>query len=131
MDDLIKWVDLKTRSHKLDLSDYDFSIYRSTKTKGRNTSSYLSFSVFFTEVYKNYKKIQVGFIGETIVIRFNNENGINVFFNKSNTFTRMRVSSKPLADLIFEKLGKDENKCTNFYTLKDLGINTFSINKKI
>jgi hypothetical protein len=132
--ELIKWLELTSERgrNRLKLEDYDFYIYKSLKGTKSNEGNYLGFSDFISEIYKNKTKARFGLLGNTIVIYFNNEIGVNIHFNKNKdkSTNRMRISSRELVDLIFEKLGKDENKPSNIYSLNDLGNNTFSINRK-
>ena len=130
LQELVKWCNLETRGKSYKMSDYDFVVYRSIKPKNKNLGNYLSFSDFFTEVYRENKKLRVGLIGDTIVLNFNNTEGININLNKSSTTVRMRVSNKGLIDLIFEKISYDKNKATNLFSFKDLGNNTFSIQEQ-
>jgi len=130
LQELIQWCNLETRGKNSKMGDYDFIVYRSIKPQNKNLGNYLSFSDFFTEIYKTNKKINVGLLGGVIVLNFNNEQGININLNKSSTTVRMRVSNKSLVDMIFDNLGFDKNKASNTYFLKDLGNNTFSINRK-
>lgn len=128
--ELIQWLNLETRGNKISLDDYEFSIFKSLKKTTRSTSSYLSFSNFFTEIYKNNKKLRVGMVGASVIFHFNNEYGINLFVNKSDKFQRLRCSNRALVQTIFENLGADQNKSTNHYVLEDLGNNTYSVKRK-
>jgi len=131
MENLIKWVDISTeRGNKNKLEDFDISVYRNEKLKASNAGNYVSFSDFFTNVYASNKKVRIGLIGDKIVIQFNNEIGCNIVINKSGKNSRLRISSVKLIDLIFEKNGYDKLKTSNIYSLKDMGDNTFLIEKK-
>ena len=129
--DLIQWLNLETRGSKLSLNDYEFSIFKSIRKDTKVTSSYLSFSNFFTEIYKSNKKLRVGLVGSSIIFQFNNEFGINLFVNKSDKFQRLRCTNKELVTMIYQNVGADNNKSTNYYTLEDLGNNTFSVKRKL
>jgi hypothetical protein len=129
MEKIINWIDVSRNSSNISkLDDLEFYVYRKLNAKPASQGNYLQFSNFLSTIYSDSKYLKVGKIGEKLVIMFNNDSGIKI--HKSGTRSSiLRVNSTPFVNLIFKNYGLDKMKPHNFYKLKDLGDNTFLIDK--
>ena len=131
MQNLINWVEMSAkRGKKSKLQDFEINVYRNTSSKTTNAGNYLSFSSFFTELYKDSSRVRVGLVGTKVVLNFNNEFGLFPHVNKSGATERLRICSSELIDLIYKQNGHDPKECSNIYVLQDIGNNTFLITNK-
>jgi hypothetical protein len=131
----IKWVELTNlRKKGTKLNDFEFSIYRNIVGKSTNKGNYLSFSDFFSQLYKD-NKVKVGLIGERVVFKFNKEEGLELKLNRLKmskyNYLDTRIASVQLVDLIFEKCGYNKDVNRNLYNFIDIGNNTFMITRKL
>ena len=130
MENLIKWVDFKSTNagRKTILSDLQISVYEKKATKQSNSTRYITFSQHLSNLYQDFKKLNVGFIEDKIVLQFNNEKGVNIHLNKSggSKTSRLRVSSKDLVDIINNCYGKNDDEL-KILNLTQLSKNTYLI----
>jgi hypothetical protein len=128
--DNIKWITFQSlRGRKTTLEDFDFQVYRKPNAKTEGAGNYLAFSEFLSELYCDKKFLKIGTIEEKIVLSFNDVEGLPVRKNGSGS-KRLRVSCKPLIDVIFQKYPYDKDIATNLFSLIELGNNTFLIESK-
>lgn len=130
MENLIKWVDFKSTNagRKLILTDLQISVYEKKATQKSNSTRYVTFSQHLSLLHQDFKKLNVGFIEDKIVIQFNNEKGLNIHLNKSggSKTNRLRVSSKDFVDIINNSYGKSESGL-KILNLTKLSQNTYLI----
>jgi hypothetical protein len=111
--DNIKWITFQSlRGRKTTLEDFDFQVYRKPNAKTEGAGNYLAFSEFLSELYCDKKFLKIGTIEEKIVLSFNDVEVLPVRKNGSGS-KRLRVSCKPLIDVIFQKYPYDKDIATN------------------
>lgn len=128
----IKWIDLVSNARgrkQNELKDFEFSVYKNYKVLKSNAGNYLTLSEFMAEIYLN-QKMQVGFLGERIIFKFNNDVGLSMIKDKKG-FKNCRINSAQLVELIHKNCGYNIESSRNVYSLTDIGNNTFIVTRKV